>query len=373
MDWTFFNHFNVHVSRVLSLFTDKSNPFKEILLPMATSHRGLMHSVLCLSGSHLASREPSKEIEDRQHHHFLAAIRNLRTDPHMAANIAGDSTAIIDDPTVAQTLVLCLKSICAGEVSGEYRPHMDAAKHLIQTQRSPNQEFQSFLFEFFIYHDVCNSVASLDRKSVLMMEDFHLPQFMIQPEAGSLLGVVDGLFGFISKIRQLRDRIRWRRSQDFKPWVNYGILSDAQAIDSGLRTWVCAQQRDSPRYIASMLYRQCTWLYLHRTILPSTPNASLHEAVDEGLAYLRQLPTDSSTQSILLMPLFLLGCAAFQPEQRPEIMQAFDSLQAYSNFSNIKYARHIVERVWQMMDDGDESSWDWETIISSMGWDFLIT
>ncbi|KAF2807685.1 uncharacterized protein BDZ99DRAFT_62615 [Mytilinidion resinicola] len=373
LDRFFLDHFNFNVSRVLSLFTDKQNPFKEILLPMAIRHRGLMHSLLCLAGSHLAAREPNSSFQERQYHHFQCALENLRTEKNMARSISGDTTALIEDPTVAQTLVLCLRSICAGEVNGEYRPHMDAAKHLIQTQKSPNQEFQSFLFEFFIYHDALNSVTSLDRRSVLMMEDFQLPQFMIQPEAGALLGVVDGLFGYISKIRQLRDKIRARRDQSLKPLVDYQILSDAQAIDAGLRSWVCVQPEDTPRYTASMLYRQCTWLYLHRTILPSVPSQNLKDAVDEGLFYLRQLPSDSSTQSILLMPLFLLGCAAFEAEQRPEILQAFEGLESYSQLGNIKYTRAVVEKVWEMMDKGDTDSWDWETIISNQGWDFLIT
>jgi len=206
-----------------------------------------------------------------------------------------------------------------------------------------------------------------------MMEDFQLPQFMIQPEAGALLGVVDGLFGYISKIRQLRDKIRARRDQNLKPLVDYQILSDAQAIDAGLRSWVCVQPEETPRWTASMLYRQCTWLYLHRTILPSVPSPNLKAAVDEGLFYLRQLPSDSSTQSILLMPLFLLGCAAFEAEQRPEILQAFEGLESYSSLGNIKYTRAVVEKVWEMMDEGDTDSWDWETIISNQGWDFLVT
>ena len=73
------------------------------------------------------------------------------------------------------------------------------------------------------------------------------------------------------------------------------------------------------------------------------------------------------------MPLFLLGCSAFDPEQRPEIETAFAALQEYSNLGNIPYAKEVVETVWQMMDAGDEESWDWETIILKKGWDFLIT
>ena len=122
-----------------------------------------------------------------------------------------------------------------------------------------------------------------------------------------------------------------------------------------------------------MLYRQCTWIYLHRTVLSCAPNPTLHEAVDVGLQYLRELPSDSSTQSIMLMPTFLLGCAAFAEEQRPDICASFDRLQSFSNFGNIEYAREIVKCVWELMDAGGEDSWDWEGIIEGKGWDFLIT
>ncbi|KAF2435999.1 hypothetical protein EJ08DRAFT_691893 [Tothia fuscella] len=371
-DWFFFDHFNMHLSRVLSLFTDRQNPFKEILLPMATTHQGLMHSVLCLSGAHLVAKKPNERFAQRQYYHFHRAVNNLRTDLCVKETAEGDDPAVIDDPTVAQVLVLCLKSICAGETNGEYRPHLDAAKTLIRDQPSRNPEFRSFLLEFFVYHDVSNSITSMDRPSMLMSEDFQLPEF-IQPEAGIFLGVTDGIFLALSRARQLRDKVRARRNVDMKPIVDYQILTAAAQIDHTLRTWVCQQPTDTPRYAAAFLYRQCAWVYLQRTIMPSHPNPRLQEAVDEGLVYLRELPEDSSTLSVLLMPLFILGVSAFVPEQRPHIQKAFADLQAYSNLGNIKYAKMTVEKVWELMDAGDEKSWDWEAVMENMGWDFLVT
>ncbi|GME42961.1 C6 transcription factor [Neofusicoccum parvum] len=373
IDRKFLDHFHYNVSRVLSLFDDVGgNPFTKILIPMAIRHRGLMHSLLCLAGSHVLLREKKPEYENRQAYHFDHAIRNLRTDENMQRRFSGDDTAVIDDPTVAQTLILCLKSVTAGETDGSYRAHMDAARHLIQNQQSPNKDFQAFLVEFFVYHDVANSVTATDRRSILMMDDFHLPDYMIQPEAATLLGVVDGLFRIISNIRKLRDKIRQKRSQGISPPVDYEILNDAVAIDQELREWRC-QQEDEYRYYTSMLYQACTWIYLHRTIKPSRPDEGLHDAVNRGLEYLSKLPPTSNTQSVLLMPLFLLGCAAFDPVQRKPITEGFDSLQAYSNLGNIPYAREVVNTVWDMMDAGNEESWDWETIIVNKGWDFLVT
>jgi hypothetical protein len=74
------------------------------------------------------------------------------------------------------------------------------------------------------------------------------------------------------------------------------------------------------------------------------------------------------------MPLFILGCAAFVPSQRPEISRRFQGLHEYSRLGNIVTAHEVVKKIWELMDQGDEEkSWDWEKIIKEMGYDFLVT
>ncbi|EMC95626.1 hypothetical protein BAUCODRAFT_70890 [Baudoinia panamericana UAMH 10762] len=384
VDQMFFHHFTANVGKVLSL-TDHHNPFLEIIVPMAMGHTGLMHSLLYLSGSCLIANEPAPktEWEARQEHHSSKAMRLLQQDLAASTSTTENAVARIGDPSIAQTLVLCLQTVCAGDTSGTYRFHLNAMKEML-TQRAssfPNEQLRQFILEFLLYHDYSSSITSLsnplDQRSIDLMEGFKLPEFMIQPQAGTLLGVMDGLFGFISRIRILRDLIRQRRAQGTGHWWDPAIIDDAFVIDKALREWTCVHPPESPRFAASLLYRQCTWLYLHRTIQLSKPSPTFQQAVDEGLQYLRMLPWDTddgSTQSILLMPLFLLGCAAFEPNQRPEIRQAFERLQKWSSLGNIKYAYTIVEQVWEMMDQGkEEETWDWESIIANRGWDFLIT
>ena len=188
-----------------------------------------------------------------------------------------------------------------------------------------------------------------------------------------MVGVLDGLFKYINKITARRDNIRARKAEGLRPPVPYESLAVAVKIDAEIRNWDPNQEPQTSRWIAAQLYRQCTWLYLYRTIQASKPSANLAAAVDVGLEYLRMMPSGESTQCILLLPLFILSCAAFQEKQRPELENAFDNLQAYSNLGNIKPARRVVHRVWEMMDAGDEMSWDWETIMADMGIDLLIT
>lgn len=326
-----------------------------------------MHSLLCLSGAHLARKDREPEYKVAQIYHFGKAVKILRRESSMA-----DGKPIANDPAIAQMLILCLVSICTGEKEGEYRPHMDAARALLD-QCQHDTPFGRFLFEFFMYHDVANSITSLDRRPIRYMEDYRLPGFILQPEAGALLGVLDGLFGYISKITVLRDTVRERKKRKIHPCVDYEMLSTAVAIDSEIRTWVPPQHPNTHRYVAAQLYRQSTWVYLYRTIQPSQPGSKIRRAVEEGLTFMKILPQDSATQSILLMPLFILGCAAFDPSQRPHITDRFKSLYEYSGLGNILAAHEAVEKVWQLMDAGDENSWDWETILHNMGYDFLVT
>ncbi|KAK5725608.1 hypothetical protein LTR15_003798 [Elasticomyces elasticus] len=383
VDQMFFHHFTTHVGKVLSL-TDSHNPFLEIIVPMAMGHEGLMHSLLYLSGSCLMANEskPNTEWEERQEHHSSRAMRLLQEDLSEPAGADDNTVASIGDPSIAQTLLLCLQTVCAGDISGSYRFHLNAMKHMLTQHASavPNDQLRRFILEFLLYDEHSSSITSidnpLDQRSTDLMAEFKLPEFMIQPQAGVLLGVMDGLFGFISRIRSIRDLIRHRRAQSVGRWWDADVIDAAFAIDDALRDWKCVYPPESPRYAPSLLYRQCTWLYLHRTIQLSIPSPTFKQAVDQGLEYLRMLPWDTddgSTQSILLMPLFLLGCAAFEPEQRPEISEAFQRLQKWSSLGNIRYAREIVEQVWQMMDEGrEEETWDWETIIAKRGWDFLV-
>ncbi|KAI9673728.1 MAG: hypothetical protein M1829_003965 [Trizodia sp. TS-e1964] len=373
VDQHLLNHFVNTVSLVL-VSGSTQNPFKEILLPMAQRHKGLMHSLLCLSGSHLASNVELKRygFRERQIYHYEFALRNLRVDKQLTQQANGTSLEPVEDPVVAQVLVMMLEAICRGNTNGEYRFHLDAARNLVQSHTTANQEFSKFIFEFFSYHDVANSITSLDRRPLNITENFRIPEFILQPDSAQLLGVLDGLFGYLSKITQLRDLIRWRRNQQLEPMADYQTLVDAVAIDAELRSWQSPHPKDTNRYIASQLYRQATWVYLYRTVHPSKPSPKINDAVNEGLELLKQLPPDSETHSVLLMPLFLIGCAAFVPEQRQDLRRWFGTLKRYSNLGNIEPAREVVEKVWSLMDAGADA-WDWEAIISGMGYDFLVT
>ncbi|KAL5120978.1 hypothetical protein ACEQ8H_001166 [Pleosporales sp. CAS-2024a] len=372
LDRDLLHHFASRASAVLTLQGNKAtNPWTRILLPMALKHEGLMHSVLCLSASHMYSVNPSQEYEERQAHHRSKALQLLQHD--LERQKAGEGGVMVfEDSNVAQILLHLLHSICDGNTSGEYRMHMVAAKHIAMNQKSANPEFQSLFDEFFYYHWIASQITTLDGAEVSMMENFSLP-FEINPETAQFIGISDGLFGFISKISNLRRRLRTRIDEKTEPVMDYEALLAAHAIDSGLRSWICHHTPGTPRYTISMLYRQATWVYLYRTTKVSQPHPHIKSAVDDGIRYINELPAEGWIQSNVLLPLFLIGCAAFEEEQRVEVNRAFTGLIACTGLGNIGFAKEVVDDIWKLMDAGDEESWDWEKIINAKGWDFLAT
>lgn len=374
IDRRFLDHFVYGLSRVLTLINDDSNPFMEILLPMATQHRALMHSLMCLSGSHLSGLDPEQAIKDRKDYHFGCAVKNLNASIESCIRRSEkDPQLLADDPIIASTIALSLNTICEGETSGQYRVHMDAAKSLLVQREPTNEKFRQFIVEFFQYHDVSSSLTSLDRRPAHLRGDLRLPDFIPHAQAGAFLGVFDGLFHYISEVTKIRDRIRHRFNAGYEPAIDYQTLSEAVTIDSAIRSWEPSHEPNTPNWFLAQLYRQSTWVYLYRTICSPRPTEKIACVVDDGLSCLDQLPQDAGAYSIVLMPLFLLGCSAFLPRQRERIKQGFESLQLYSNLRNIQPAFRVVERVWEVMDSNIDESWDWEKIINQMNMDFLIT
>ncbi|KAF3908897.1 hypothetical protein AA313_de0206434 [Arthrobotrys entomopaga] len=393
LDRKLLNHFVVTVSSVFSQFGDEKNPFKELLLPLAIDNSGLMHSMLCLAASHLAKTDPT--VRNAQYHHKDLAIKILKQGIN---NLTLQEGSVIDDSTVATTIVLCLEAICEGDNTGMHSHHMHALNTVAQKMDErtrardvgePHEtKFAKFFIEFFRYHIILDGVTNLGRRPTLDLSSLgrgpnpapFMPvantQVITQEaeetiEGGTLIGTLDSLFTNISRITTLRDLIRRRKSEGIYPTIDEVMLSKAVEIDDQVRNWE-PNRTPSHTYDYCMLYKQVTWIYLFRTVQRSVPDPKIRNAVDIGLKCLAELPPGVYSTSVLLMPVFLLGCAAFDVEQRPEINRTLEEMKA-SGLHNSVHAHTVVTRIWELMDEENETSWDWEKIIQDFGYDFLLS
>lgn len=367
IDTSLLRHFCANLSRTLSLAQGPQNPYLRFIYTMASQRQALMHALLGLSGSHLSMQSSNPEVSARSCYHLDFAIADLRIISQQYAS----THAHVEDAAIAQALVIFLKIVIAPEERGKYCKLLDFVRHLVIYQGASNESFQAFLVDFIITYDVSNAVVSLGYRPSLQPEVVQRAQELTTP-SGAFLGVLDSFCIPLARITKIRDSIRACRSQGIPVKGDPLILTIAASIDADLHAWQSGQPAGSDEHTLSLLYRQCTWIYLYRTLLPSAPDPRLRDAVTGGIAALASLRPDSVAQSMLLMPLYLLGCGAFERSQRPAIDHAFGNLAIYRKCDNVAHARGVVHKLWEMMDSGDERSWDWETFTSHEGLDWLV-
>jgi hypothetical protein len=394
-DRIFFEHYVYRLSNVLTAENHQnSNAFKDMLLPLATEHLGLMHSILSLSsrninyegpyGRALLEKHPGvtqEQLDARSSFHHDRALSEFNADASREREGLIDTNTILP-VRLGQMLCMVLKSIAEGNTYGDHRAHLIGYQGLIQEFPPKESEFMEFIKEFFEYHISADEIVSLPQgpeRLGALGEDFDLPAGVSPgPEAVRLLGVQDGCFLYMSKITNIRNKIRYRMQQHTTPVVDAESLYRGTEIDAGIREWSPSWPDGGTRDIAGLLYKQMLYVYLWRTLYPPSPTTfkldpRIKENVDYGLLLLERVPETDCTQTLLLAPTFVIGCAAFEDSQRKRVERAIGVIGEYTNLRNAVPAMEVLREVWRLMDAREEESWDWQTVAHNMGKDFLAT
>ena len=407
-DLALLEHFEHTSAQILPTLPQKHAPFERALLTMAVQHSPLMHVLLSFATSHAGPPELSP-LQERQAFHLRKAREELQMRSQATQQPAPGQGLEMKarEASFSLTLNFCLEGVCNAGIDRESSAaYMDAARYSMtgfaaDREREGELALSEFVVDFFMCYGpsamrdraaaaaattttttttttaTTTAMMTMHRPlTVLDPEVIVLPRFIVQrdKEDRTFQGLFEPLMETLSKITQLRQVLRARRAEMPQGTVDYAVVADAVSIDTSLRLWQNPVHRlDSPLHIAAQLYRECAWIYLCRTMNPSSSSSDkLTAAVEEGLGYLRQLPPDAPCQSILLAPVFILSCAAFLRDHRHELRKAFGTLKRYSGLRNIEPAKDAIERLWNIMDAGDEwASWDLEHIIAEGGHDFM--
>lgn len=390
-DRIFFEHYCFRLSTVLTVEGPRKNAFKDMLLPMAIQHLGLMHSILALSSTNIDYNEPYGRALLEKHPDLTEDILRERSQYHQDEalkefylDIQRQEKGIVQEGILSvrygQMLCLVVQSIAEGKATGEHRIHLKAYQNLIRESPPDESPFMEFINEYFQFHISADEIISLPQGPARLgsvTDDWSLPS-IVQPEAVRLLGVQDGLFFYMSKITSIRNTIRRNMEEGIDPVVDYTSLYRAAEIDAGIREWRPSWPEGDSRDLAGMVYKQMMWVYLWRTIYPPKtttwmPDPKITRAVNDGIALLKLFPREDPSQTLLLAPTFIIGCAAFEEHQREPIKQSIAIIKSYTHLKNADRALEVLEQMWIYLDEKNERSWDWQTVAHSMGMDFLAT
>ncbi|ERS99442.1 hypothetical protein HMPREF1624_04642 [Sporothrix schenckii ATCC 58251] len=280
-DRVFWRHYNDHLSAVFTVEGEHNNAFRDMLVPVATRHKGMMHSILSLASRHLDYDTPYGEkilrrnaklsidsLRHRGEFHNNAAVKTLRE---------GMWNDEMDDPDMndvlavryGQMLCLILEPLSEGDNSGTQRLHYEAFLYLIRNNPPQDDAFHAFIAEIFYYHIFADDLVYYPNPPAkrLVTEDW-APVAPIQRPR--LIGVSDGLFTYLSQITTIRNRIRARIECNADPRVDYESLYRASDIEDQILEWKPEWPVGDSRERVTLLYKQMAWLYLKTTICPPT-------------------------------------------------------------------------------------------------------
>lgn len=303
-DRIFWKHYNEHLSSVLTVEGEHKNAFKDMIVPIAVKHQGLMHSILSLSSKHieydtpyglnLLRNNPSTSLESLQQRsdfHHTKAYEKLREDIARQVDKSSLDYKDILSGRYGQMLCFMLESMVEGNPRGEHRFHLQAYHRLIQHSPPEDPAFLAFITEFFQYRIFADELIRFpDGSTERLASDSWSASIPIHPPR--LLGVADGLFSHLSRITTIRHTIRSNMENHIDP-VDYTSLYQAAKIDAAIQDWVPHFPPGDSRDRVGLLYKQMMWVYLFRTIYP--PSQSPASSLSSSSASFPMQPTIVNT------------------------------------------------------------------------------
>jgi hypothetical protein len=261
-DRIFLHHYISRLSLIFTLEGEHDTAFRNILLPMAQQHSGLMHSILALSSNHIDYTLPYGLQVLREHPGVNVETLEKRSQYHQQEAFKGlvsqQGDAKIAPATYAQMICLVLQTLSDPTPNGQHRFHLRHYQRLIRESPSEEGECMTFIQEFFQYHIHADELIYLpqrDEHYISTPDDWSLPRMAFQPSAVRLLGVFDGLFLYMSEITKIRNKIRLNIQQGIDPIVDYKAFYAAAEIDARIREWTPPWPPGDPRDAAAMLYK----------------------------------------------------------------------------------------------------------------------
>ncbi|EEY17352.1 C6 transcription factor OefC [Verticillium alfalfae VaMs.102] len=281
-DRLFWKHYYMSLSNVLTVEGEAKNAFKDIILPLANKHQGVMHSVLAMSSKHidydtpygakLLQQNPGTSraaLQSRADYHHQAAMDSFYADIQRSADEGEIDQKTILSARYAQILCLLIGTLIEGNPHGEHRVHLRGYQLLIQQNPPEDPTYLAFITEFFQYHIYADELVRHPGMNGprLTCQDW-TP--LASAEAPRLLGVSDGLFQHLPQVAAIKDTIRQNIYNGAETRVDYHLLWRAQEIQEAIEQWSPTWPAGDSRHRVGLVYKHMMFLHLFRTIYPPT-------------------------------------------------------------------------------------------------------
>ncbi|KAL4929190.1 fungal specific transcription factor domain-containing protein [Aspergillus undulatus] len=361
----YFHHFLNHTARILVPHDCGDNPFRSVLPSMAIGDPNLLNLMLAYSASHrarfLGHPEPANRIA-----YWVSNVF-----PSLRMALEDTQEKITDSHLATAIMLLSLKIVSPGtfEVPIPWQSHLKLARDLFLARQSqiayPGNRIGAFLTRWLGYLDILGSLSCRRHQPPLLAyytvlstcssvedwDEFAVDCFTgFTPRTGLFLMQLGGL------VNQC-DNERFDEMGTFLPeWrPSIDVIHETEALITDwetLETQAHAleqhyQELESSDMLAvDRAFRYAGLLHLRRRVLGDAPDSdAVSKALDGLMQSVTAIKCGSTVEAGVLFPIFTAGCETQNLEQRNEIKERLEALEA-TGMKQIQSARTLMQRCW---------------------------
>lgn len=318
--------------------------FQIHLAPMIYVRGPLQSTILCMAATHLGLVSGDMMLRFEAYKHQHEAI-------HLLQEAIQNSDQADADPTLADVLMMQISvRLFSDEEEAHAANHLSGAKAMVARRRARSGNHTSsttgFLNSLYAYHDILSSVS---RGSSPL--DIHNADFTAV-EGSASMNSIARILQVVARISRFHEAAKTERlfSQTSElQGDNFNL--GAQIEQSLLSLTLDPDTTTSDINLTAKAYRHAAFIYLYRVWLDmGSPNPITLKHVQECLAYIEQVPADSSLASSHVWPLFTAGCEAMNATQRKFVRERFRAMYDLRRFPSLARVLRDIEDVWAVKD-----------------------
>lgn len=350
------------------IFPLASRSFSDRLVTSAMETPHLLYALLATSDSHARRRMTlTGDADDTVLRFTNDAIAGLRAALASGGNAHG---------TAMTAMALCTNDVCNGNLD-VFRMHLEGVRGMLLSRMNRNRSSGSsglldvYLVKWFAALDV-SAGLSLFHNSSLLDSQLYQSCLHLSNELSEANGYVDDICGYslgllpvLAKIGELA-RLRYNLSMSMNDTTalipkDFEIDSQAEAIERQIEALPQPIYREEPSQLADELklshsaFIHTAFLHLHRRVqLLSKNHQTVRADVQNILEAVSKLPASSTTNILLLWPIFSAGCETDDVTERGIVDERMSHMQSLG-MGNFTRARDVLNRFWS---SGTDLRWD---------------
>jgi hypothetical protein len=322
------HHFHSHVSGKLAWVDGPTNPWRQVIIPLAWSSATVLSAVLSLSSEDLAAKFTQ---DNPRRHHLQRISQRLRSQALSSlatqisqmrqSNPLTNLNPIQTQSALASTLILYNVELL-GAQSGQWEVHLQAARTILQWKEQSfprttlSDEIDSFLLYEQYYASVFAGLTSFDTTTEIEKEDI---QYVDDT------AVFSDFINIMNRLTRI-ERLRHNQRYDVDPSLLSTLiheLDEARNRMIRLSQIFQFQTEDSKQSFLHLvnIFHDASLIYMYR-VLTNDPEIEdmLHGLRDSILGHSQSLSRNNAFANDLVWPLFIAGTECRGDREKQEIV-----------------------------------------------------